>query len=76
MAFRTHSLCKHGIAGTWQEASDYLKGAPPKLKARVDKVFKSVVAMIETKNVCPFHAEELPDPVAATKKKRPTRKAT
>jgi hypothetical protein len=73
MAVRTHAGCKAGITRTWKATARYLKGAPVSIVAPVHGVFRSMIALIETKNVCPLHPNELPDAVVAATKRKPAR---
>ena len=73
MAVRTHAGCKAGITRTWKATARYLKGAPVSIVAPVHGVFRSMIALIETKNVCALHPNELPDAVVAATKRKPAR---
>ena len=73
MAARTHAGCKAGITRTWKATTRYLEGAPVSIVAPVHGAFRSMIALIETKNVCPLHPNDLPDAVVAAIKKKAAR---
>jgi hypothetical protein len=67
-----HTACKEKINALWKETSNHLAEAPQALRVPLHRLFRSVIDLIEVKNVCVLHLYEVPDAVAAT----PTRKKT
>ena len=65
-----HNACKAKIDKLWKETSGHLTGAPPALRVPLHRLFRSVIDLIEIKNVCVLHLYEVPDVVAAAPRKR------
>ena len=65
-----HTPCKAKIDKLWKETSGHLAGAPQTLRVPLHRLFRSVIDLIEVKNVCVLHLYEVPDAVPAAPRKR------
>jgi hypothetical protein len=65
-----HTACKAKIDKLWKETSGHLTGAPQALRVPLHRLFRSVIDLIEAKNVCVLHLYDVPDVVPGAPKKR------
>ncbi len=65
-----HNACKAKIDKLWKETSGHLTDAPQTLRVPLHRLFRSVIDLIEVKNVCVLHLYEVPDAVPAAPRKR------
>ena len=65
-----HNACKTKIDKLWKETSGHLTTAPQALRVPLHRLFRSVIDLIEVKNVCVLHLYEVPNAVAAPPRKR------
>ena len=55
-----HNACKAKIDKLWKETSGHLTTAPQALRVPLHRLFRSVIDLIEVKNVCVLHLYEVP----------------
>ena len=65
-----HNACKAKIDKLWKETSGHLATAPQALRVPLHRLFRSVIDLIEVKNVCVLHLYEVPDAVPTAPRKR------
>ena len=64
-----HSACKAKIDKLWKETSGHLATAPQALRVPLHRLFRSVIDLMEVKNVCVLHLYDVPDFVPAAPRK-------
>ena len=65
-----HTACKAKIDKLWKETSGHLTHAPQAIRVPLHRLFRSVIDLIEVKNVCVLHLYEVPDAAPAAPRKR------
>jgi hypothetical protein len=65
-----HNACKTKIDKLWKETSGHLTTAPQALRVPLHRLFRSVIDLIEVKNVCVLHLYEVPNAVPTAPRKR------
>ena len=65
-----HNACKAKIDKLWKETSGHLTDAPQALRVPLHRLFRSVIDLIEVKNVCVLHLYEVPNIVPTAPRKR------
>jgi len=65
-----HNACKTKIDKLWKETSGHLTTAPQAVRVPLHRLFRSVIDLIEVKNVCVLHLYDVPNVVPAAPRKR------
>ena len=65
-----HNACKAKMDKLWKETSGHLTDAPQALRVPLHRLFRSVIDLIEVKNICVLHLYEVPNVVPAAPRKR------
>jgi hypothetical protein len=65
-----HNACKAKMDKLWKETSGHLADAPQALRVPLHRLFRSVIDLIEVKNICVLHLYEVPNAVPAAPRKR------
>jgi len=65
-----HNACKTKIDKLWKETSGHLTTAPQALRVPLHRLFRSVIDLIEVKNVCVLHLYEVPNVAPPAPRKR------
>jgi len=65
-----HNACKTKLDKLWKETSGHLATAPQALRVPLHRLFRSVIDLIEVKNVCVLHLYEVPNALPAAPRKR------